>query len=245
MNKRIKQIIKLFLLILIFALLLAYTPFWESFLKWLFPEAKKLIFPRSSYVKLFFEHLLMVVLSSGLSAIIGVSIGIFVTRRIGKDFLHLTNSLVSLGQTIPPIAVLAIALPLVGFGLQPTLIALFVYGLLPVVRNTIAGIEAVSDSVKEAAKGMGMTGKQVLFRVELPIASKVIMTGIRTSVVINIGTATLGATVGAGGFGSPIMAGLTNDLPAYIMHGAIIVAFFAIIIDGLLDFAEKLYKRAI
>jgi osmoprotectant transport system permease protein len=129
--------------------------------------------------------------------------------------------------------------PLVGFGFKPTVIALFLYGLLPVVRNTIAGIESVDPDVPDAAAGMGMTSLQVLTRIELPLAWPVILTGIRISTIIGIGTATLGATIGAGGLGKPIIAGLIGQNPAYILEGAVLVALFAVIVDLGLGMMER------
>jgi osmoprotectant transport system permease protein len=130
---------------------------------------------------------------------------------------------------------------MVGYGFQPTIIALFIYGLLPIVRNTIAGLESVPSDVKEAAKGMGMSSFQIWYKIELPLSFPLIMAGIRTSTIINIGTATLGATVGAGGLGSPIIEGLGRN-PAYVIEGAILVALFAIIIDSFIEFIEKIFS---
>jgi osmoprotectant transport system permease protein len=144
-----------------------------------------------------------------------------------------------MGQTFPPVAVLAVAVPVVGFGFKPTIIALFLYGLLPVLRNTITGLESVSPDILEASYGMGMTPLQVLTGVELPLAAPVVMAGVRISTVINIGTAALGATIGAGGLGKPIIAGLIGENPAYILEGAILVGFFAIIVDMGLGMAVR------
>ena len=112
--------------------------------------------------------------------------------------------------------------------------ALIAYGLLPVVRNTIVGIESVSLSIVDSARGMGMTSRQILLRTELPIASRIIMAGIRTSMVINIGTATLGAFVGSGGLGTPIASGLSMTVDAFILLGAIPAALLAILTDYVL-----------
>jgi osmoprotectant transport system permease protein len=128
--------------------------------------------------------------------------------------------------------------PVVGFGARPTIVALLVYGLLPVVRNTISGLEGVPAEVVQAARAMGMTKGQVLRRVELRLALPVIMAGVRTSVVINIGTATLGATIGAGGLGAPIIAGLIGQNPAYILEGAVVAGLLAVIADNALEQAE-------
>jgi osmoprotectant transport system permease protein len=136
------------------------------------------------------------------------------------------------------VAVLALMVPVVGFGARPTIVALLVYGLLPVVRNTISGLEGVPAEVVQAARAMGMTKGQVLRRVELRLALPVIMAGVRTSVVINIGTATLGATIGAGGLGAPIIAGLIGQNPAYILEGAVVAGLLAVIADNALEQAE-------
>ncbi len=199
---------------------------------------KENFYTRTSLSNLVLNHFFMVFLSTTLAVIIGVIIGIFVTRKVGRDFLYTVNSIVSLGQTFPPIAVLAISVPMVGFGYKPTIIALFIYGLLPVVRSTIAGIESISRETIEIAKGIGMTSTQVLFKVEFPLAFRVIMSGIRTTTIINIGTATLGATIGAGGLGSPIIEGIGRN-PVYVIEGAVIVGLLALIIDSVFDIIEK------
>lgn len=211
---------------------------WERLLSPVYPGLDTYLYPRVGLWTLIWQHLVMVAISSGLSILVGVGLGVLVTRSFGRDFLPSVNSLVSVGQTFPPVAVLALAVPAVGFGAGPTIIALFLYGLLPIVRNTIGGLQAVSSSVNEAAKGMGMTELQALARVELPLAFPVIMAGIRTSVVINIGTATIGATIGAGGLGAPIITGLASDNPAFILQGSLIAALFAIIADQLMELIE-------
>ncbi len=188
------------------------------------------------------EHLWMVIVSSGLATVIGISIGVLVTRPLGRQYLPLVSNLSSLGQTFPPVAVLALAVPLLGFGFKPTVAALLLYGLLPILRNTITGIENIPSEVREAAYGMGMSSWQVLFKIELPLALKVIMSGVRISVVINIGTATVGATIGAGGLGSPITAGLVSENPAFILEGAIPAALLAFSADSLLGNIEKSFS---
>jgi osmoprotectant transport system permease protein len=137
------------------------------------------------------------------------------------------------------VAILALAVPFIGFGFKPTIAALFLYSILPVVRNTISGIEAVPPSLIEAAFGMGMTRLQILFKVEIPLAMKVIMAGIRMSVVMNIGTATLGAIVGAGGLGVPIISGLVRQNPAFVLEGALTVCLLAVITDRLIAGIEE------
>jgi osmoprotectant transport system permease protein len=238
-RSRVLSWVLLGLFLLAFVLLISNMAWWESFLRWFFPGEKQVLHPRGTLLELVAEHLWMVIVSSGLATIIGISIGVLVTRPMGRQYLPLVSSLSSLGQTFPPVAVLALAVPLLGFGFKPTVAALLLYGLLPILRNTIAGIENIPADVREAAYGMGMSSWQVLFRIELPLALKVIMSGIRISVVINIGTATVGATIGAGGLGSPIIAGLVAENPAFVLEGAIPAALLAFSADALLGNIEK------
>ncbi len=205
----------------------------------LFPGEKEVIYPRANLLVLLREHMLLVLLSSATATLVGVGVGILVTRPSGRDYLNLVNDMSSLAQTIPPVAVLALAVPFIGFGFKPTVLALFLYSILPIIRNSIAGLESVSSDLIDAAGGMGMTRTQTLFRVELPLALRVIMAGIRTSVVINVGTATVGAVVGAGGLGTPIISGLVRDNPAFVLEGAIAAALLAFILDQYLARAEQ------
>ncbi|HNR79373.1 MAG TPA: ABC transporter permease [Mesotoga infera] len=243
-RSRVLSWVLLGLFLLAFVLLISNMAWWESFLRWFFPGEKQVLHPRGTLLELVAEHLWMVIVSSGLATIIGISIGVLVTRPMGRQYLPLVSSLSSLGQTFPPVAVLALAVPLLGFGFKPTVAALLLYGLLPILRNTIVGIENIPADVREAAYGMGMSSWQVLFRIELPLALKVIMSGIRISVVINIGTATVGATIGAGGLGSPIIAGLVAENPAFVLEGAIPAALLAFSADALLGNIEKTISTA-
>ena len=120
---------------------------------------------------------------------------------------------------------------MLGFGVLPALIALALYGLLPVVQNTVAGIESVPGSAREAAQGLGMGAARILRRIEMPLAMPVVVAGVRTSVIINIGTAALASTVGAKSLGTPIIVGLSGFNTAYIIQGAIVVGLLAIVVD--------------
>jgi osmoprotectant transport system permease protein len=223
----------------LFAFLVADRQVWRLALGALFPSERELLYPRAGLPELFGEHLILVLVSSAAAAVVGTALGVFVTRPAGRDFLPVVSDLSSFAQTIPPVAVLALAVPFIGFGLKPALVALFLFSVLPVLRNTVAGLESVPADLLEAAAGMGMTRAQALRRVELPIASRVIMAGIRTSVVINVGTATVGAIAGAGGFGSPIVAGLVRENPAFVLEGAVSAALLAFLLDQLLAWAER------
>jgi len=140
--------------------------------------------------------------------------------------------LASIGQTFPPVAVLALAVPALGFGTLPIIVALLLYGLLPIVRNTLAAIDDIDPGLHESAQGMGMTRGQVLRQIELPLAAPVILAGIRTSVTINIATAALGATIGASNLGDPIIAGIVNGNTAYIVQGALLIGLLALTVDS-------------
>ena len=240
-NRRISRWILLAIFISAFVLLIANMSWWENVLHFLFPGESQVIHPRASLLVLVGEHLKLVLISSSITILVGIPLGIWVTRPSGKNFLPIITDITSFGQTFPPVAVLALAVPMFGFGLLPTVVALFLYGLLPVVRNTIAGLRAVPANILDAAYGIGMSRFQALVRVEIPLAARVIMAGVRISVIINIGTAMIGAVIGAGGLGSPIIAGLVQDNVAYIIEGAIPSAMLAIMADQLLAGIEELF----
>ncbi len=223
---------------LAFAWLVSATGLWESALRGLFPAQREVLMPRDSLGNFVLQHLTLVGISSGLTIAVGVPLGIWVTRRSGAEFRPLVVAGTDLGQTFPPVAVLALAMPVLGFGFRPTIVALFIYGLFPVVSSTIAGIESVPRPVIDAAVGMGMSPVQVLMRVELPLAARVMLSGIRTSVAINIGTATVGAAIGTGGLGVPIIGGLAVQNMAYVLEGAIPAALLAVLADAMLAQAE-------
>ncbi|MFQ5520106.1 MAG: ABC transporter permease [Candidatus Methylomirabilia bacterium] len=225
----------------VFIALISATDLWQSLLGTLFPGERHVLHPRAALPVFVWEHVQLVAISSSLTVLVGVPVGIWVTRASGRSFLPIISDLSSFGQTFPPVAVLALAVPALGFGLTPTIVALFLYGMLPVVRNTIAGLQAVPGDAVEVADGMGMSRRQVLFRVELPLAAPVILAGVRMSVVINIGTAMIGAAIGAGGLGSPVIAGLVQDNLAFVLEGAVPAAFLALLADQLLANLEGLF----
>jgi len=216
----------------------------EPLLHLLFPTSVEPIYSRASVGRLVSEHLYLVAVSSLSATVVGLLIGIGVTRSSGRAFLQLAQDASSLAQTFPPVAVLALAVPVLGFGFTPTVVALFVYSVLPVVKNTIAGLEAVPANLKEASVGMGMRPMDLLVRIELPLAARVIMAGVRTSVILNIGTATIGATIGAGGLGRVIIAGLVRDNTAWVLTGAVAAATLALIVDWLLSRIESSFFSA-
>ncbi|OOV14368.1 ABC transporter permease [Deinococcus sp. LM3] len=185
--------------------------------------------------RLTLTHLGLVLLSSVVVLGLGVPLAVAVTRP-GRDALRrLADTLVGLGQTVPTFAVLALAVPVLGFGWAPTLLGLIVYGVVPVVSNAVVGLQGVSPGAVDAARGMGMSARQRLWRVELPLARPVILAGVRTSTVYNVGTATVGAALGAGGLGEPIINGLSQQNTALVLTGAVLAALLALSLDALMS----------
>ncbi|MCU5772915.1 ABC transporter permease [Erwiniaceae bacterium BAC15a-03b] len=234
----------LWLLLLFIALLLALPHSGELFAYW-FPQLERPLYQQDSFARLALAHIELVAISSLLATLLGVGAAILVTRGAGREFRSLVETLVAAGQTFPPVAVLAIAVPVMGFGDRPAIIALLLYGLLPILQGTLAGISAVPASVREIAEGTGMSAWQILCKVELPLAAPVILAGVRTSVIINIGTAAIASTVGAKTLGSPVIIGLSGFNTAYIIQGALLVALLAILTDRVFErLLQRLKKHA-
>ncbi|WP_147173517.1 ABC transporter permease [Pseudomonas sp. SJZ079] len=204
----------------------------EALFRQVQPGTGAVIYRRDSFAQLLLNHLLIVGAAALVSVSLGVAAGILATRGWGRDFLPLVSQVASIGQTFPPVAVLALAVPLLGFGSLPTIVALVLYGLLPGLRNTLAGLQGVPPAVLEAAQGMGMTPRQVLFEVELPLAAAVIFAGIRTTVTVTIATAAIGSTIGASTLGDPVIAGLVNGNTAYVLQGALLIGLLAVSVDS-------------
>jgi osmoprotectant transport system permease protein len=208
-----------------------YLPFSQALFSSLFPALERPVYRQEPFALLLWEHCKLVAISSLAAVLVGSAAGIFVTRPAGQAFEPMVQSLVSMGQTVPPVAVLALAVPLVGFGELPALFALALYGLLPVLQATVASLKAVPSAVRQAADGMGLSAWQCFCQVEVPLALPVWMSGVRTSVIINIGTATIASTVGAKTLGSPIVVGLSGFNTAYVLQGALLVGMLAIVVD--------------
>lgn len=198
-----------------------------------------LIFIRNSGIpRLTVEHLYLTGIAMGFAILIGVSLGILLTR-----FQWLAMPILgaaSVIQTIPSLAVLGFMIPLLGIGARPAIAALFLYALLPIIRNTYTSIIGIDPALIESAVGMGMTRRQVLVSVRLPLALPIIMAGIRTSTVICVGIATLCAFIGAGGLGTLIFRGISMVNNRIILAGAIPAALLALALDFLLGRLEAL-----
>jgi osmoprotectant transport system permease protein len=206
----------------------------ESLLQFMHQQSAKLLQQTVQHIGLTFISLLIAVL-------IGLPLGIYITRR--RRAAGIVLGIAGILQTIPSIALLGFMIPLLGIGPLPAITALFLYALLPVIRNTYTGIDGVDPGVQEAAVAMGMTGAQRLFRVDLVLAFPVIMAGIRTATVINVGVGTLAAYIAAGGLGEFIFGGIALNNTNMILAGAIPAALLAIGLDFLLSRLQRLGTR--
>lgn len=183
------------------------------------------------------QHVQLVGLSFLAVAAIGVPLGVLMART-GRWLRVPVFLVANLGQAVPSVGILVLFYAFFGLGLQPTLLALTIYGLLPVLRNTLVGVQGVDPAAVEAAQGMGMSRRQSLWRVELPLASPVIFAGLRTSLVLIVGTATLGNFVGGGGLGDVIASGIDQS-DRIVLVGAVMVASLALLADWALSLVER------
>lgn len=183
------------------------------------------------------EHLLLVVVSLTAATIVAVPLGIFAARwpKRGQVILGVVGMI----QTIPSLALLVFLIPILGIGERPAMVALFLYSLLPIVRNTYSGLHDIPLGMRESAAALGLTDWARLRLIELPLAARSILAGIKTSAVINVGTATLGALIGAGGYGQPILTGIRLDDVGLILQGAIPAAVMALAVHGIFELGER------
>ncbi|MDP4128210.1 MAG: ABC transporter permease [Bacillota bacterium] len=201
---------------------------WENFRVALFKQAPEALL----------EHFLIVLITITIAILIAVPLGIALSRPRFKKVGLFTLNVLNVLQAVPGLAVLALALPILGLGMKPAVLALLFQSLLPIVKNTIAGILGVSPNVKEAASGMGMSQRRILLEVELPLALPIILSGIRTATVYVVSIGTLASLIGAGGLGNLIMGGLALLRPEYLIVGAGLGAIMAILLDRLLSYLE-------
>lgn len=183
------------------------------------------------------EHLALVGISLGAALLVALPLGVLAARRprIGQGVLTATGLL----QTLPSLAVFVFMIPLFGIGAGPAIAALFLYSLLPIVRNTHAGLTGIPRELRETAAAIGLPPITRLWRVDLPLALRTILAGVKTAAVINVGTATLGALIGAGGYGQPILTGIRLDDTGLILEGAVPAALLALLVQGLFEAVER------
>lgn len=190
-------------------------------------------------------HLWIIFVAIIIAVILGVILGIFITGKGREQIANTVLYLAEIAMTIPSLALFGLLMLLLSsmglksIGFLPAVIALIIYGQLPILRNTYTAIRAVDPAMVEAGRGMGMTERQILFKIELPLAVPVIMAGIRTSIVLLIGIATIAAFIGASGLGVPIFRGIRNARMDLILIGGVSVSILALIIDGLMALVER------
>jgi osmoprotectant transport system substrate-binding protein/osmoprotectant transport system permease protein len=184
------------------------------------------------------EHLVLVGISLGLALLIGLPLGVAAAKlpALGRPVLALCVVL----QTVPSLAMLVFMIPLFGIGARPAIAALFLYSLLPIVRNTLTGLRSIPAPLAESAASLGLPQHVRLLRIELPLATRTILAGISTAAVINVGTATLGALIGAGGYGQPILTGIRLDDPPLILEGAVPAALLALLVVAAFQVLERI-----
>ncbi len=217
-------------------LLLAYgLPFSQPLFAALFPDLARPVYLQEPMSVLMWQHIGLVLVSSSIAVIVATVAALATTSKTGLAFKPAMEMLAGMGQTFPPVAVLAVAVPAVGFGELPALIALSIFGVLPVLQATMAGLASVPPSVLDSARAMGMTPRQILTEVQMPLALPLWLAGVRTSVVVNIGTAAIASTVGAKTLGLPIIIGLSGFNTAYVLQGAMMVGLLAIAADLAFD----------
>lgn len=191
----------------------------------------------AEFLGLFREHITLVLVSVGLAIAVAVPLGIVATRN--EYAKNVIMSVGNVAQSVPTLAIIALVFPILGLGFLPSLVGLFAYALLPILTNTIAGIENVDEDTIRAARGMGMTQNDILRKIQLPLAVPVIFAGIRTSAVLNVGTAYLAFFIGGGGLGVWVISGISLFDTPQLLAGAIPGALLAISMDSLFALVEK------
>ena len=205
----------------------------------LYPNEKTFTHARVSLLAMTRTHIALTLAATALSSLAGTGLGILVTRRFALPFYPVVRRMNAFIQTFPPSAVIILAFPFLGFGWEPTLFALFLYSLFPVLGNCAVALKGVDPAILDSADGMGMTDGQRLRIVELPLALPLILAGIRHAYILNLGTATIGAVIGAGGLGTIIISGLTLRNSAFVLSGTIVVVSLAFIGERFFSFLER------
>ncbi len=203
-----------------------------------FPDVQRPVWEQSGWFGLLGSHLLLSFGALAVAGALGIGAGVLATRGRGRWRPPL-DAVFALAQSVPPIAAIALALPLLGFGAAPTMLALVLYACLPVMRGTVAGLDGVSPGVLDAARGTGMSAASILWQVELPLAAPVILAGLRVAAALAIATAAVGAMAGAECLGTPIVAGLANNNGAYVLQGGVFTAWLAFLADRALALAWR------
>lgn len=185
------------------------------------------------------RHLQLVIVSTAIVVAMAVPLGVLLTRPFARPLVPVVVGFANVGQTIPSLGVLVLLAILVGVGFWPVIVALTLYAFLPVLRNTMVGLRHVDPAVIEAGRGMGMTRWKVLWRIELPLAVPILLAGVRTAMVINVGTATIAVLINAGGMGSIIFDGIVQNRSVVLIAGSVMTAILALAVDYVAGIAEE------
>ena len=235
----VNRLIILILLIACFIVYISSEQIQKFILLLVFPHWIQVTHARRTIVEMTGAHILLTLTATLLSTLIGIIMGITVTRNAGKEFQQLVLRLNAFVQTFPPSAVIILAFPVLGFGWEPALLALFLYSLFPILGNTVVGFKSVDAAVIDSAKGMGMTWFQQLWIAEFPQALPMILTGISHSYILNLGTAAIAAVIGGEGLGTIIISGLTLRNSALVLSGTIVISLLAFIGEQIFYFTKK------
>lgn len=211
---------------------------YERLLRLLVPEEAIVMYPEKTMPALMYEQVFLIAAASAIALVIGSALGLLALSRAGRPFRDLIVSVGNLAQTVPSVAIMALAIPATGYGAEPVILALVLYSILPIMLNIVSGVENVPPETIDAATGVGMTPLQRFRSVQLPLAMPVIMGGVKNMLVINTSAATMGAVVAAGGLGQPILAGFSDYNDAFIIQGALPAIALALFIDRALTPVE-------
>jgi osmoprotectant transport system permease protein len=216
----------------------------DFFAQWLtmFQQGPTVIF-RTPLWLLATQHLLLVSLATGAAIIIGVVLGLMIHYYQHQELRNFVLQLAAIGETIPSMVIIALCVPIVGYGNVPIIIALTIYAILPILRNTIIGMESTVSTIQEAADGIGYSRLQRILEIDFPLATPLIIAGIKTALIINISAATIGATIGAGGFGVLIIAGIRTRNQLMVIQGSIPIILMAMLIESLLTSSSSTYPE--
>ena len=231
-----KQIIKhrVSILYAVFFLLWIFQFDWIKANLLFFMDDQSKLIQRITLAELALQHIQIVLLASAVSTVIALGLAFSVHLSQSKEYKDLVLQFSTIGETLPTAAIIALSVPLMGYGNGPLLLALSIYGILPILRNTLEGLSNIARSIHEAALGLGLTPMERLTRIELPLALPNIFTGIRIATIINVSAATIGATVGAGGFGVLIVSGIRTYDPMVVIQASVPVILLALWFDRVL-----------
>lgn len=231
-----KQIIKhrVSILYAVFFLLWIFQFDWIKANLLFFMDDQSKLIQRITLAELALQHIQIVLLASAVSTVIALGLAFSVHLSQSKEYKDLVLQFSTIGETLPTAAIIALSVPLMGYGNGPLLLALSIYGILPILRNTLEGLSNIPRSIHEAALGLGLTPMERLTRIELALALPNILTGIRIATIINVSAATIGATVGAGGFGVLIVSGIRTYDPMVVIQASVPVILLALWFDRVL-----------